>query len=329
MAFRRRLYTTLVLSCTLVLPIARAQTSALDAAKNAYEKGEYRKVVSILEPAAEKEPNNGEIQLLLTKAYLETHQGDAAIRSAEKAVSIDPKNSVYHDWLGQAYGDKASHASMFSAYPLARKTQKEFDTAVSLDEHNYEAMQHLIDYDCSAPSMVGGGEDKAQPLIQKLTNMDAAEGEYAAGNCRLDKKDSDAAAADFVKSLESKPKSMEIVDEMAAYFANRGDGEHVLAAANAAAAIAPQDPRVKYFHAVGWILKGEKQKDAESILHEYLQAASPRTDYPSLASAHYWLGKLYEDQKNISGARTEYQAAVKLNPKAKNAQEALKRLGSN
>ncbi len=63
--------------------------------------------VSILEPAAEKEPNNGEMQLFLTKAYLETHQGDEAIRSAEKAVSIDPNNSVYHDWLGQAYGDDA------------------------------------------------------------------------------------------------------------------------------------------------------------------------------------------------------------------------------
>ena len=323
------LVTTLFLGCTVFVSHAAAQNTPLDAAKSAFEKGEYSKAVSILEPAAQKEPNNGEIQLLLTKSYLETHQGDEAIQSAEKAVSIDPKNSVYHDWLGQAYGDKASHASMFSAYPLARKTQKEFDTAVSLDAHNFEAMQHLIDYDCSAPSMVGGGEDKAQPLIQKLTSMDAAEGYYAAGNCRLDKKDNDGAVAEFLKSLENKPKSMELIGEMAAFFANRGDGDHVLAAASAGEAVAPLDPRVKFYRAVGWILKGEKQKEAESILRDYLQAASPRSDYPSLASAHYWIGKSYESEKNVSGARAEYQAALKLNPKSKNAQEALKRLGSN
>src|SRR5664279_2120646 len=122
-----------------------AEDSPLALARQAFEKGDYSRVVSILEPAAAKEPNNGDIQLLLTKSYLETNQTDAAVKSAEKAVAINPNNSEYHDWLGQAYGEKASHASMFSAYPLARKTQKEFETAAKLDERNFDATQHLID----------------------------------------------------------------------------------------------------------------------------------------------------------------------------------------
>src|SRR5450432_1141142 len=167
----------------------RARETPLAAAKQAFEKGEYSKVVTILEPAAAKDSGNGDIQLLLTKAYLQTNQSEAAIKSAEKAVAINPNNSEYHDWLGQAYGDKASHASIFSAYPLARKTQKEFETAVKLDEHNFDAAQNLVEYDCTAPSIVGGGEDKAQPIIQKLLSLDAAQGHYAEGNCRLQKKD--------------------------------------------------------------------------------------------------------------------------------------------
>jgi len=39
------------------------------------------------------------------------------------------------------------------------------------------------------------------------------------------------------------------------------------------------------------------------------------------------MGKLYEAQKNVSDAKTEYQAALKLEPKYKRAQDALKRLG--
>ena len=298
-------------------------------ARQAFEKGEYSRVISILEPAAAKDPNNGEIQLLLAKSYLETNQTDAAVKCAEKAVSLNSNNSEYHDWLGQAYGEKASHASMFGAYPMARKTQKEFETAVKLDERNFDATQHLIDYDCSAPSMVGGGEDKAQLLIQKLLSMDAAQGHYAQGNCRIQKKDFDAVDAEFTKALESKPKSMDQIREMVGFFAGRGQGDKVLLAANAATAIAPCDPRTAFFYSVGWILQGQSLSDAEKNLREYLRLSSPRSDYPSSSTAHYWMGRLYEAQKNPSAARTEYETAIKLNSKNKNAQDALKKLGGS
>jgi tetratricopeptide (TPR) repeat protein len=307
----------------------RAQVSPLTAAKLAFESGEYAKAVTLLESAAAKDPNNGDIQFLLTKAYLETNHTEAAVKSAEKAVSIDPNNSEYHDWLGQAYGDKASHASVFSAYPLARKTQKEFETAVKLDERNFDATQNLIEYDCTAPSIVGGGDEKAQPLIQKLLTMDAAQGHYAQGNCRMQKKDMEAVDAEFTKALESHPKSMNQIREMVFFFADRGEGDKVLLAANAAAVAAPGDPRIPFFRSVGWILKGQNLAEAENGVKEYLRLSSPRSDYPSPSAAHYWLGRWYETQKNPSGARAEYQTALKLNPKNKNAQDALKKLGGS
>lgn len=304
------------------------QEAPLDAAKSAFDKGEYTKAISILQAAAVKEPGNGDIQLWMAKSYLETEQIDAAVSTAEKAVAINPKSSTYHDWLGQAYGEKASRASMFSAYPLARKTQKEFETAVQLDERNFDAMQNLIEYDCTAPSVVGGGEDKARPLIQKLMGMDAAQGYYAQGNCLIQKKDFVGADAQFAKALENKPNTADQIYGMAAYFANRGQGDKVLEAAAAGEAVSAADPRVMFFHAVGWILKGEKPPEAEKNLQEYLRLAPGSADSPRPWSAHYWLGKLYESQKNIAGARSEYQAALKLNGKYKNAQEALKRLGN-
>src|SRR5271169_7107784 len=176
-----------------------AEDSPMDAARHAYEKGDYSKAIEILKSVAGKQPANGERELLLTKAYLETNQYDAAVSSGEKAVAINPKRSVYHRWLGEAYGEKADHASMLSAYSWARKTQKEFETAVQLDERNFDAAQDLIEYDCTAPSMVGGGEDKAQPLIQKLLGLDAAEGHYGAGVCKAVKKDLSGADVEYAQ----------------------------------------------------------------------------------------------------------------------------------
>jgi tetratricopeptide (TPR) repeat protein len=246
------------------------------------------------------------------------------VKSGEKAVSIDAKNSVYHQWLGEAYGEKADHAGMMSAYGWARKTQKEFDTAVQLDEHNYDAAQDLVEYDCTAPGMVGGGVDKAEPLIQKLMGMDAAEGHFAAGVCKAVKKDLAAADTEYAKALDSKPKTADRLFDIGDYYAQRGQGDKLLEVAAEGETLAPHDPRGKYYKAVGWILTGGGHPDAERLLHEYLQEAPERSNYPSPAYAHYWLGRYYESQKDADKAKSEYREALKLNPKFKKAQEALK-----
>jgi tetratricopeptide (TPR) repeat protein len=295
-------------------------------ARQAYDKSDYRKAISVLKEAAEKDPGNGEIQLWLTKCYLEEKQYDEAVKSGEKAVAANPKSSVYHEWLGDAYGQKADHASMMSAYGLARKTQKEFETAVQLDEHNYNATQNLVEYDCTAPGIVGGGVDKAQPFIQKLTTMDAAEGHFAAGVCKAVKKDKDFAGADaeYAKALEGKPKTADRLFDIGDYFMQRDQGDKLLAVAAEGESQFPQDPRSKYYRAVGWILKGEPRPETEKLLNEYLQEAPVRSNYPPAFYVHYWMGRNFQLQKDNAKASSEFHEALKLNPKFKKAQEALK-----
>lgn len=306
---------------------AAGQNNSLDTAKSAYEKGDYNKAIELLKAEAQKEHNNGEIQLLLTKAYLESNQYDNAVSSAEKAVSLDPNNSVCHQWLGEAYGQKADHVSMFSAYSWARKTQKEFATAVQLDERNFDADQDLVEYDCTAPSMVGGGEDKAQALIQKMMTLDPAEGHFAQGVCKAVKKDYAAADVEYARALEAKPKTANRIYDIGDYFLQRGQGDKLLQVAATGEALARQDPRGKYYQAVGWILSGQKYPEAEQQLRQYLAAGPMRSTYPAPWDAHYWLGRLYAAQKNTARAGSEYQEALKLNPKYKKADEALKQLG--
>jgi tetratricopeptide (TPR) repeat protein len=314
---------------SVILSIAAAGVAAQqipDEARQAYDKSDYRKAISVLKEAGDKDPGNGEIQLWLTKCYLEEKQYDDAAKSGEKAVAANPKSSVYHEWLGDAYGQKADHASMMSAYGLARKTQKEFETAVQLDEHNYDATQNLVEYDCTAPGMVGGGVDKAQPLVQKLLAMDAAEGHFAAGVCKAVKKDKDFAGADaeYAKALESKPKSADRLFDIGDYFMQRDQGEKLLAVAAEGESQFPQDPRIKYYRAVGWILKAELRPEAQKLLNEYLREAPVRSTYPPAFYVHYWMGRYFQLQKDNAKAADEFHEALKLNPKFKKAQEALK-----
>lgn len=302
------------------------QDASLEAGRHAYEASDYAKAIQVLQEAAAKDPQNGDVQLLLAKSFLELQEHDAAIKSAEKAVSLDPPNSIYHEWLGRAYGDKANHAGWFSAISLAKKTGKEFETAVQLDGKNFSARQVLIEFDCSAPGLVGGGEEKALPQIRQLAEMDAAEGHYATGNCRRQKKDFAVADAEFTKALESNPKSAELIYDIGDYAMKRSQPERLLAVADAGERVTPSDPRGTFYRGVALVLKKENPDEAERLLREYAKKAPKRSGYPRAAMAHVWLGRLFENQNKAEDAAREYETALKLDPKNKMAQEALKRL---
>ena len=302
------------------------QEASLEAGRRAYEASDYAKAILELQGAAAKEPQNGDVQLLLAKSYLELQERDPAIKSAEKAVAIDPQNSTYHEWLGRAYGEKADHTTWFSAISLAKKTRKEFETAVQLDGRNYSARQALIEFDCSAPGLVGGGEDKALPQIKQLAEMDAAEGHFAAGNCRRQKKDFAVADEEFAKALESHPKSAELIYDIGDYAVKRSQPEWLLAVADTGERVAPGDPRGKFYRGVALVLKRENLEEAERLLREYAKKAPKRSGYPRPAAAHAWLGRLFEDQNMMEEAAMEFEIALNLDPKNKMAQEELKRL---
>src|SRR6266849_126262 len=320
------LLAALCIASTAIATANVKQDGGLEAGLRAYEASDYVKAVQVLQAAAAKEPQNGDVQLLLVKSYLELQQHDPAIKSAEKAVAIDPQNSAYHEWLGRAYGEKADHASWFSAISLAKRTRREFETAVQLDARNYSARQALIEFDCSAPGIVGGGEEKALPHIKQLAEMNAAEGHYAAGNCRRQKKDFAVTDEEFAKALESDPKSAELIYDIGDYGVKRSQPERLLAVADMGEHVAPGDPRGMFYRAVALVLKKENFEKAERLLREYEKKAPMRSGYPRPAAAHAWLGRLFEDQNKMEDAAKEFENALELDPKNKMAQEALKRL---
>src|SRR6266853_4081133 len=233
----------LLVASTAMAATNLKQDAGFEEGRRAYEASDYVKAIQELKAAAAKDPQNGDVQLLLAKSYLELQQHDAAIKSAEKAVAIEAQNSIYHEWLGRAYGEKADHAGWFSAISLAKKTRREFEAAVQLDARNFSARQALIEFDCSAPGLVGGGEDKALPQIKQLAEMDAAEGHYAAGNCRRQKKDFAAADEEFAKALGSNPKSAGLIYDIGDYAMKHSQPDRLLAVASEGEKVAPADPR--------------------------------------------------------------------------------------
>ena len=91
--------------------------------------------------------------------------------------------------------------------------------------------------------------------------------------------------------------------------------------------MAPADPHGDSYHGVGLILKKEKLEETEQLLRAYLKRTPRRTAYRRPIVAHEWLGWLLEEQGKTETARQEYGACMKIDPRNRNAREALKKLG--
>lgn len=99
-----------------------------------------------------------------------------AVQAFERAAAADPDVSAYHHWLGKAYGRLAETSGGLAALRLAPKARKAFERAVRLDDTNTAALSDLLDYYESAPAFLGGSEDKAQQVRERLEALDATPG---------------------------------------------------------------------------------------------------------------------------------------------------------
>jgi len=86
----------------------------------------------------------------------------------EDLVAEHPDNSNFHHLLGKSYGRIAENSGPFKAMSMAKKTRREFETAVELDGQNIEALEDLMQYYEDAPGFLGGSKRKAEEIQKRL-----------------------------------------------------------------------------------------------------------------------------------------------------------------
>src|SRR5208283_4033820 len=111
---------------------------------------------------------------LLSRAYYATERWDDAVRYGERAVILRPDDSSYHLWLAREYGEKAANSNPLTAAGVARKARNEFERAVQLDPSSVEARLDLAEYYTEAPTIMGGGLDKARDQATQVAKRNSA-----------------------------------------------------------------------------------------------------------------------------------------------------------
>lgn len=283
--------------------------------------GHANEAIALLQQDLSKNSASAADHDLLCRVYIQEEQWTQAERECNRAVELEPNNSLYHQWLGRAYGDAAAHSSLTSAYSLAKKVHAEFETAVRLDPRNQSALSDLGEYLIDVPRILGGGSAHAEEIAQQLQPLNAAR--YHALQAKIDEKESDDSGAEQEWKLATQTSAYPAGEWMglAEFYAERKNFPAMQQAIQSGIAA---DPGKGPALVQGATLLIEKHKDAaqaEQMLRQYLASREQSEDAPAF-QVQVQLGKLLASNGDKVEAKKEFAAAHALASQYGSAQQA-------
>jgi tetratricopeptide (TPR) repeat protein len=315
----RRLIATLLVA----LPVQLFAQSTSDGVAQ-FEARRYSDARTTFEAVAKADANDARAAYYLGRIALVDGDAGKAEDWLERAVKLDGRNADYHHWLGRAYSREALRAGKFRQMKLVGHIRDEFKAAVALAADNVDARFDLMQYYLVVPGIMGGSEDKAREQAAEIRKRNAFRGHLAAGALAERKKDNAGAEREFAAAVAAFPDSLQGSYALGSYYARRGDWERAFALCERLIA-ERGDPVAKYYFGRMSSMSGQHLDRGADLLRQYVQRRPDDTD-PSLASAHYRLGLIYEKQGRRDLAKQEFATTVQLDPKQTEAKEGLKRV---
>jgi len=272
--------------------------------------GRVDEAEALLNKTLALEAHDAEAHQLLCRVYYAQDMADAAVRECEFATEDNPSSSANQMWLGRAYGLKASQANMVIAFTIAKKVHLAFERAIQIDPANVAAMSDLGQFYVNAPSIVGGGLDKAQALATRLLSRSAARGHRLLAQIAQKKNDRATAEAEF-KSAIAAAKTPEAWVDLGLFYSQHSQPDQAVTALQTSTEV-NRMKNAALVDAASILTELHQQPElAEKCLREYLSSPAKTDDAPAF-KVHLQFGDLLKARGDLSGARREYAAALAM-----------------
>ena len=316
-------FVSLVALC--LTPLAGSAQSAAPAerARELFEARRYDEARAVLSPAAET--GDPPVAYYLGRIALVDGNAVEAVRWLERAVGGDQGLADYRVWLARAYAREALDAGLGRRMSLARHMKSTLERAIEIDPENIDARLELLRFYLVAPGFMGGSSRKAREQADAVARTNPLRGRIAIGAI-AEGEDHDAdAEREYRNAIASNPDSAAGYYALGAFYQRTKQFEKAFATYDELLRVAPTETEVHYQLGRTGALSGTRLEDAERSLRMFLQRL-PDGSGSSLASAHLRLAEVYEREKRLDLARREYEIALGLDPRRKEARSGFKRL---
>jgi Flp pilus assembly protein TadD len=306
-----RILLSLLLTISVPLCVAGLTAECRTTVVHDLQQGQADHALYLLAPVTTPGNQDAEAEQLLCRVSLQLEHWDQAVSACERAVALDRQSSMNHLWFGRALGEKADRVSFIKAYGLAKRVKAEFETAVTLDPNNAEALSDLGEYYTEAPAIVGGGKDKAASVASKLDAIDRSRAEVLRGRIAASNKDLPGAEQHFRGAIAASPQPASYWMVLGSLFQRQNDIDRMQDAIRSglSAEGARGTPLVDASHLL--IRSHQDPQMAERLLREYLASPNKSEEEPTFR-VHLLLARLLTDQGDTAGAAREVEAATAI-----------------
>ena len=304
-----------VLSAGVAALLAAPCTSRaadLSSATDALLNGRSTAAVTQLKQVLSAEPSNGQAHLLLCRAYYAQSLASPAASECTAALRTLSNDSAAQDWAGRAYGMQADTAGPIAGLRLALKVRNAFEAAVRLNPLNRDAVNDLSEYYVDAPSIVGGGFEKAALLADRSAADLPQNAHRTRGMSAEKQKDYGTAEREFraATGVANKPNAWA---DLGAFYSRRSQEDQAVEALRRAIALDRAHDATLVDAATTLTEMNREPRLAERALRDYL-ASSSKSDAAPAFRVHVSLAKLLRNQGNTADAKIELGHALELAP---------------
>lgn len=258
------------------------------------------------------------------KAAHNAGKTDEAVSAFERAVAFDPTSSLYQMWLGHAYSRQLSSAGFLRKPFIARRSGEAYNMAVKLDPTSIDAAEARLDFFLGAPSIVGGGIDKARAEAARLATLDGYRGTMAEAKIAEHVKEWQKAEQLYRSLMANYPDRTAAVDTLVTMLQNAKRFDEAFKIVDDRLARIPNESSSLYNLGRLSAVSGQHLVRGEAALRRFLTLTP--ADPVRQSNAHYRLGLIKERMGDAPAAVTEYRAAIDLYPRHAPAAEALKKI---
>lgn len=311
-------------TCLFVLALFPAALFAqsMQKARTLYESGKPAEAEKLLKAIDDDSKEYAEAQYYLGRIAYDKKEYSDASGYFEEATEANEKNPDYFEWLGNTYGMIAKDANVVRQGFLAPKMKAAWEKAVALDPKNIDARLSLIEFYMQAPGFMGGSVEKAVETARQIIRLDAARGHQALGNVYDRDKKTAEAEKEYIAMVAADAKYQPVLVN---FYLIKAEYDKAFKLVDAELQKHPDDMPLLYQYAKLCALSGKNLDRGEQYLKKYF-TYTPKQNEPSHAGAYMRLGMIYEKRGNKAEAKKNYQAALQLDKKLKEAEDGLARV---
>ncbi len=254
--------------------------------------GKLEQSTARFEQALRKQPQAVEPLAQLVKNYLAAKQPDKALNKLNEILKDRPGNFVAYGLIGDVYSRSNKYAEAISAYRQAMDIKPSW----SVPYRNIASINLIQKHKNEAVDTLTKGINKVgepMELVADLASLFHQDGEHQ------------KVIALYEERYSKKPESLTVLNNLAGYLAEYGDGAEALSRAAKLAEALTETNNPYMLDTAAWI--AYKQGNYEKARQALVKANELN---PDIAVSHYHLGMVYFKQGDKNAAKDYLQKAV-------------------